>query len=177
MNYKLLINMKATLCILMLFCFVQEFQAQNNSGYRIIRSNLGSSGSSQNIETNKGNYKVSQSIGQSSVIGTHSRNGYYLRQGYQQPSSEIKVVKEFDTSLNAKIYPNPFNKAITITFSDEMKNNISVLMFDVRAKLIHAQEFLPAQQVKLNIKNLSTGSYFLKVEAGRKQFQTKLIKI
>ena len=170
-------NMKSLLSLLIIFCFAQELSAQNNSGYRIIRSTLGSSGSSQNVVTSQGTYKVSQSIGQTSVIGTSSSNGYYLRQGYQQPSREIKIIKEFETRLNAKVYPNPFRESINITFNEVIQNNISVLMYDLRAKLIYTQKFLPAQQIKLNIKNLSTGSYFLQVEAGRKQFQTKLIKI
>lgn len=169
--------MKTFLYILLLLCFVQEFQAQDNDGYRIIRSNLGSSGSSQNVVTSKGTYKVSQSIGQASVIGTHSGNGYVLRQGYQQPLNGMKAVETLDYNLKAKVYPNPFNQQITITFSNEMLSAISVLMFDVQSKLIYSQGFLPAQEVELQIENVSNGIYFLKVVSGQKHFNTKLIKI
>ena len=158
---------------LLLFCCVQEFQAQENSEYRIVSSNLGSSGSSQTVVTSKGTYKVSQSIGQSSVIGTYSKNGYVLRQGYQQPLTKVKLTSEFDFSLKAEVHPNPFNQAITITFSDTMRKDISVLMYDVNTKVIHAQEFLPAQQVELRIKDISSGTYFLKVLSGKKHFNTK----
>ena len=41
--------MKKILYILISLCFVQLIQAQENSEYRIIRSNLGSSGSSQYV--------------------------------------------------------------------------------------------------------------------------------
>lgn len=169
--------MKTFLYALVLFCFIQEFQAQENSGYRIIRSNLGSAGSSQNVTTSNGTYKISQSIGQSSVIGTHSNSGYYLRQGYQQPATKIKVVKNFDFTLKAKVHPNPFDQEISITFSHSITKDISVLIFDVNSKIIHSQEFLPAQEVELQIKDISNGIYFLTIASGGKHFNTKLIKI
>ncbi|WP_296381254.1 T9SS type A sorting domain-containing protein [Winogradskyella sp.] len=168
---------KTFLFTLVLFCFVQEFQAQENSGYRIVRSNLGSSGSSQSVLTSNGTYKISQSIGQSSVIGTYSNSGYVLRQGYQQPSTNINFITEFNYNLNAKVHPNPFKHSVIITFSSVMRKDISVLMYDVNTKVIHAQEFLPAQQVELRIKDISSGTYFLKVLSGKKHFNTKLIKI
>lgn len=169
--------MKSIIYIIVLFGFFQEFHAQDQSGYRIMRSNLGSSGSSQQVVTSNGTYIISQSIGQSSVIGTHSNNGYYLRQGYQQPLGKIKVVGGYNHDLEAKVYPNPFKESITITFSNSILNNISVVMYDVEGKLVHSQEFLPAQNIRVNINNISTGSYFLKVVSGRKHFSTKLIKI
>ena len=162
---------------LLLFFCVQEFQAQDNSGYRIMRSNMGSSGSSQDLVTIKGIYKVSQSIGQASVIGTHSKQGYYLRQGYQQPSLKVRMVEEFNYNLKAKVYPNPFSQAITISFNQKMLDNISVLIFDINSKIIHSQIFLPAQKVELKLKDISTGNYFLRLRSAQKRFSTKLIKI
>ncbi|MFP4845576.1 T9SS type A sorting domain-containing protein [Winogradskyella sp. PE311] len=169
--------LKRVLCTLFLLSFSNAFYAQEHSEYRIIRSNLGSGGSSQNVLTTNGTYKVSQSIGQSSVIGTHSNNGYFLRQGYQQPTSKIKITKNIDYSLSAKVYPNPFINAVTITFSDVVLKNISVMIFDVNSKIIHDQEFLPLQEVEINVQNISNGIYFLRVISGSKQFNTKLIKI
>jgi hypothetical protein len=169
--------MKIFLYTLLLFCLVQQFQAQDNSQHRIIRSNIGSSGSSQNVVTAKGTYNVSQSIGQASVIGTHNNNGYVLIQGYQQPLNGKNSVEEFDYNLKAEVHPNPFNQAITITFSTSTLNNISVLMYDVNAKIILAQEFLPAQEIELKLKDISKGIYFLRVVSGAKYFNTKLIKI
>ena len=169
--------MKTLLFTLLLFCVVQGFHAQENSQYRIISSNIGSGGSSQSVQTSKGTYKVSQSIGQSSVIGTHQSNGYYLRQGYQQPLSTIKTSSDFNYSLMAKVFPNPFDQEIMINFSSRIKDDISVQIFDINTKIIHFQEFLPAQQIRLRIKDISRGTYFLKVYSDGKYFNTKLIKI
>lgn len=177
--------MKIIFSIPFLLCFVLSTQAQdriakveNSKSYAIIRSSLGSGGSSNKVITNNGAYSVSQSIGQSSVIGTHSKNGYYLRQGYQQPLHKIKVVNTSKINdLDAKIFPNPFQEAVSIAFSETIKNDISVSVFDVNGKLVHSQEFPKSQHVQLNLDKLSTGNYILKAISNGKLFNAKLIKI
>lgn len=169
--------MKNLAYILLLFCFVQEFQAQDNSGYRIKSSSLGSGGSSQSIVTTNGTYKVSQSIGQSSVIGTHNSDGYYLRQGYQQPVDNVKVFKELDYQLEAKVYPNPFINEIKIEFSTKISKGISISILDINGRIIHSQIFLPTQELEFQINDVANGTYFLKVISGEHHFNTKLIKI
>lgn len=169
--------MKKCILLLVLVALIQLSFAQNNNQYRIISSNLGSSGSSQTIQTSNGNYKVSQSIGQSSVIGTHYRNGYYLRQGYQQPLTKVKSNDDYSYDLKAKIFPNPFENALIITFSSPMLKNISVIIFDINSKIIFNQEFLPTQRLELNINDIANGAYFLRVTSGKQHFNTKLIKI
>ena len=51
------------------------------------------------------------------------------------------------------------------------------MIFDVNSKIIHDQEFLPLQEVEINVQNISNWIYFLRVISGSKQFNTKLIKI
>ncbi|TCK68751.1 putative secreted protein (Por secretion system target) [Winogradskyella wandonensis] len=168
--------MKTLLRLAFLLCCVQVFQAQNNSDYRIISSNLGVAGSSQTIETSRGTYKVSQSIGQSSIIGTYKSNGYYLRQGYQQPLN-IHQSRDYSSLLSAKVFPNPFSRQLNIVFTERIQSDISVLIFDINGRLIYNQNFEPRQDVEIQIENISKGTYFLKVASKRKRFNTKLIKI
>lgn len=165
------------LFVLVLIGLLQNVEAQNNSEYKIISSNLGSSGSSATIQTEKGTYKVSQSIGQASVIGTHQSNGYYLRQGYQQPLGKVKINRDFNYELVAKVFPNPFKNSINISFSSPIQKNISVLLFDINARLIRSQNFSPAQQIQLQLNDMAMGTYFLRVSSGKKRFNTKVIKI
>lgn len=161
-------------------CFAFSVEAQNSTesrAYSIIRSNFGASGSSHTIVTKKGTYSVSQSIGQTSVIGTHSNNGYYLRQGYQQPSSGIKVSPSLkNNDLSATVYPNPFEQSVSIAFSQSMKNNISVMVFNLKGKLIYSKEYNPSQQIQIHFDALSSGTYLLKVVSNNKLFHSKLIK-
>lgn len=171
--------MKILLSIAFIFCFVFTIQAQNadSKSYSIIRSNLGSGGSSKVVTTNNGKYSVSQSIGQLSVIGTYSKKGYYLRQGYQQPLYKIKVSSVSQKNdLTATIYPNPFKQSVSISFSNTMKNKISVLVFDITGKMIYSKKFKPSQRIQLDFDAISSGSYLLKVLSNNKLFNAKLIK-
>lgn len=145
---------------------------------RIIRSSLGMSGSTNNIVTKKGTYNVSQSLGQSSVIGTSFNNGYYLRQGYQQPLNKISVIQGFDSNndLIAKIYPNPFEQSVSISFSETVKEDLNVTVFDVRGKRVYSKIFIPSQLIQLHLESISSGAYLLKATSNDKQFNAKLLK-
>ncbi len=165
------------LCIVAIICFIMQSQGQESQGYRIISSNLGSSGSSNVVETSNGVYKISQSVGQSSVIGTHTNNGYYLRQGYQQPLGQSIDLRNFDVDLNAIVFPNPFEKSFTIKFRTSIKDDIAISMYDLNGRIIHSQTSHPTQRVDVLINTISSGTYFLKVTTGTKRFSTKLIKI
>ena len=170
--------MKGFLQIVFMCFFISAIHSQNSKSYTIVSFNLGHGGSSKVIATPKGNYKVSQSIGQSSVIGTHYGNGYYLRQGYQQPQQKIKIEKtSFKTnSLNAIVYPNPFEESVSIFFSKSVENEISVLVFDIAGKAIYNGKFSASQNILLNLNTISSGTYLLKVLSKNKVFNAKLIK-
>lgn len=169
--------MKQIIVILMLICVGQFTVAQNGQEYRIISSNLGSSGSSKTVTTSKGVIKISQSIGQSSVIGTHYSSGYYLRQGYQQPLENLKTVKDLNHNLLATVYPNPFNQDVTLVFSNAINNNVSVSIYNINGKIVYKKDHLPAQEINLKLPNISNGMYVLKVLSGTLYFNTKLIKL
>ena len=129
------------------------------------------------VITSNGKYSVSQSIGQLSVIGTYSNKGFYLRQGYQQPLNKIKVSSvSQNNDLTATIYPNPFKQSISISFGNNMKNEISVLVFDISGKMIYSKKFQPSQRIQLDFDDISSGSYLLKVLSNNKLFNAKLIK-
>lgn len=147
------------------------------TAYKIIRSNVGVGGSSKTFKTSKGKYVVSQSVGQSSVIGTSSRNGYYLRQGFQQPNKSIKVIKSDNNTLNALVFPNPFEEHITISFKEKLANKIIVEIHDVSGKLVYKSQFYPSKTIQLNLNNLSSGSYLLKANSEGRVLNSKLIKI
>lgn len=169
--------MNKVLQCLLIFMVSWQVNAQSNSNRRIIASNLGSAGSSKVVETSNGRYYISQSVGQSSVIGTYNANGYYLRQGYQQPIDKPGRITKLDIELKAKVYPNPFSRILFITFSEKMINDISISIFDVNSRTILNQNYSPTQQLELRLQDISSGSYFLNVSSGTKKFRTKLIKL
>lgn len=149
----------------------------NIESYAIIRSTIGISGSSKTITTNNGLYIVSQSIGQTSVIGTHTNNSYTIRQGYQQPSILADIIQlPGDNKLKATIYPNPFQQSIFISFNELILNDISIIVFDLNGKIIFSQKFPASQFIELTLDGISNGIYVIEVSSTSKQFSAKLIK-
>lgn len=171
--------MKTHILVLFLLCFMMSIQAQKDDSYKVVSSNLGSSGSSKIITTGKGKYYVSHSIGQGSIIGTSSKSGYSLVQGYQQAVNKIKVDKSFDgvNDLSAAVYPNPFEQSISISFTEIIENNITVQVFNVSGKLIYTKMFKPAQNITLHLDAISSGTYLLKTLSNNKLFSAKILKI
>ncbi len=174
-------NKKQSLFLGFLFCLFGFINAQtnhyNNQGYRLISSNIGNGGSSQILNTQKGTYKVSQSIGQSSVIGTSKRNGYYLRQGFQQPQQRVKIINANSNSLKADVYPNPFGEFVMIAFNENLSSTIHVELYNVQGRRVYVKTFSPSKQIELQIKDLSAGAYLLKAISNGRLLNSKLIKI
>jgi hypothetical protein len=138
---------------------------------------MGVGGFSKTIATEKGNYIVNQSIGQASVIGTYFKNGYTLRQGFQQPFvSPGTVLILPENKLNAILYPNPFHQSINILFNGLITNDVIVTVSDIMGKNILSRRLPSSQLINLPLEYLPDGIYFLKIIAEKKQFNTTLIK-
>ncbi len=168
-------------CLVTIVCYGQDLSENNSKNvkgkYSIIRSTVGVGGSSKTIIANTGNYNISQSIGQSSVIGTYSKNGYTIRQGFQQPFLSAKIISIPNRDdLRAVLYPNPFQQSINISFNTPITNQVSIILFDITGRTIRSQEFSASQLIALPLEEISDGTYFLKVSSGNKKFTAKLIK-
>lgn len=166
----------------MIGCFISTSYGQTNAyqktPYKIKSANIGLGGSSKTVQTSNGKYVISQSIGQSSVIGTSTANGYYLRQGFQQPHKKIQLVKRSGfNSLKAAVYPNPFEYVIYMSFNETLSKHIDVEVYDVAGKLLYFKKFQPSQKLQVDLTHLSSGSYILKAISNGKIFNSKLIKI
>ncbi|WP_298371316.1 T9SS type A sorting domain-containing protein [uncultured Lutibacter sp.] len=147
-------------------CFSQEIQ----------RSTISVQGNSENISINKKNYVIQQSIGQSSVIGTFQSDRIALRQGFIQPpliSSEI-ILEE--TTIEAIIYPNPFESSINITFNENLKEQLSIFIFDMLGRVVYQNNREASQKININLSNLASAQYILNITSGNKKFKANLVK-
>lgn len=143
----------------------------------IKRSTVGYGGISKTITTPDGTYNVSQSIGQASVIGTHTKNKYTILQGYQQPLvSNKKLQPSTNHLIKATIYPNPFKHTINIQFDEQIKDEIFVRLYDANARMVVLKKFAASNQISLSLLNILKGIYTIKIITGNKSFSAKLIK-
>ena len=69
--------------------------------------------------------------------------------------------------LDAKLYPNPFNNSITITFSNQTSShNYDIRIYDISGRLVIEKNKINTQNNNIRINNLNTlsnGTYFIKV--------------
>jgi len=169
--------MKTTIFISLLFVYSIVFSQEESLSFSIGRSNIGMGGSTKIISSNNTTYYINQSIGQSSVIGTSSNEEYTLRQGYQQTSNYVVKIQGLEDSLlNASIYPNPFQQSIFISFYESISNDIQVTLFDISGSLIFSRKYPPSQLIRLNVNDISNGSYIINVSSSKKKISAKLIK-
>ena len=90
-------------------------------------------------ELSNGMY-VSQTIGQQSVIGNYTKDGKTYGQGFQQSVWSKYISGNNNNSITTVTYPNPFASTINFQFSQPIIGPISITLFDVRGRLIFAQE-------------------------------------
>ena len=89
--------------------------------------------------------------------------------GSPEPQEEVveEVIEEVFT-LNYTIYPNPSSEAISLDFDSEVEGEMTIQITDAmgRIQLITTKD---ASEMKgINIDNLQSGNYYLKVIQGRK---------
>ncbi|SDI02904.1 Por secretion system C-terminal sorting domain-containing protein [Winogradskyella thalassocola] len=80
-------------------------------------------------------------------------------------------VEEFNNDFT--IYPNPAKQVVTIKLKNASIGNTSVEIIDVQGKLILQNEII--ETLQLNIENLESGLYFVKLKANNNQLIKKLI--
>lgn len=155
---------------------IGEKNANNKTIYAISRSTLGLGGSSKVITTPNGTYYISQSIGQTSVIGTKINRNYTILQGYQLSSIKVSMIENVENDLKATIYPNPFEESISISFDMLIKNEIVIHIFDMTGREIFSKKYPPNQILTIPLNYISSGIYRLLVTADNLRFVASILK-
>lgn len=82
--------------------------------------------------------------------------------------------------FNLKLYPNPVGKKLKLTFYASSLDTIDLGIVSMDGKIIRQEEFTPwmtgEQEYKLDVSDLSEGSYFLTITNGAFQFQEPFVK-
>lgn len=144
----------------------------------LVRQTLSSNGASVNLSGGSDQLVVQQSIGQSSIIGKNESTHTLLRQGFiQAPLGATLIVKL--ARLDISTYPNPFYDLITIDWSEEHLNEVTVILRESSGKTVLKVENseLYSANLTLETNHLSAGSYILQVASENKVFTSKLIKL
>lgn len=119
--------------------------------------------------------KVLFTVGQQSVIGS-TTNGVSVQQGFQQ-SNWSKIIEQNTISISTIVYPNPFKDVVTFSFSKSPSNDISLVVFDLLGRQVYSEVIKnESNLISVNLNDLSTAEYFVKLTANNYIFSTKIIK-
>ncbi|SHL29413.1 alkaline phosphatase family protein [Chryseobacterium polytrichastri] len=87
--------------------------------------------------------------------------------------------KELETSANDfTIYPNPANQEINVKFKSD-EREVKVDLIDAKGSIVSTQKISSSKgfyNEKINITNLSTGFYFIKITGNKKSLSKTFIK-
>jgi hypothetical protein len=81
-------------------------------------------------------------------------------------------VTEFDFN-GFNMYPNPATDVLTIKLNNITSANLSI--YDIQGKLIKEHSISNEQNLELNILDLQSGLYFVKLNTSTKEMVKKLI--
>jgi len=140
------------------------------------RSSLGMSGSSSSISIGDSTYYISSSVGQQSVIGTIGNDLYTMRQGFQQPPIRVMELTDNDSPIEAVIYPNPVDDFVTVVFGSSVETDIISILYNIQGRVISTNIIAPTQTFQVDMSQLASGTYILKIIIASEDFSTRLIK-
>lgn len=92
-------------------------------------------------------------------------------------SNNLKIEEIRRDDVNSiTFYPNPFQSEFTITITDPLEANCNLKIYSLEGKLIQSEAIVKSiQNIKTN--SFSNGIYIIKIQNGKKQYQSKLVKL
>lgn len=134
-----------------------------------------SAGGVNQVLLTKSPFFIAQSIGQEGVIGTFSRNGRTLIQGYIQPTNRLRR-PDARRDLRLEVYPNPFSKQFTIRLDESINSQAELLLLDMVGRKIYGAQTAVSNEIVVNLDTIDQGIYILFVKVGEKSTYRKIIK-
>lgn len=129
-----------------------------------------------NLKINQ-NLRISQSIGQTSVIGNYKAGSIFVGQGYIQSKTTKGKSAIVEDKASVVVYPNPVIDRVTFQFSSLVNTTVTLHLFDARGRLVYKTEDEVLQgTVTIDLSPIAQGVYFAKLETSKNSFSTKILK-
>jgi hypothetical protein len=120
---------------------------------------------------------ISQTIGQQSVIGNFTNNGYTFGQGFQQSVWSKYIHSNSNNVITTITYPNPFISSINFQFSQVINETISVSIFDIRGRLVFTQNKQAINTIlTIELPNLASSNYLVHLTTSNYNYFTQILK-
>mgnify|MGYP006061732883 FL=1 len=156
----------------LLFIFVLLTFTSNSVSAQLHHQMLSSQGSTSKTASG---VIATQTIGQTSVIGTYDNLSFKIGQGYQQAFWGRIINEQNSPDFEVSVFPNPFESDFNIRYNGE--GLMSVSIYDVAGKLIYKKDHLfTTPQKTISVDAMSSGVYLVRLQTNKLNYFTKLIK-
>ena len=119
--------------------------------------------------------QVSQSFGQQSIIGFSSNQNISVASGFQQPF--LNVVSESREQETITVYPNPTVDIMKIQFSETTSGEVTLDVVDILGRVVKSSRpSVVGKEVQIDIRDLSSASYILRVTTNQTIINETIIK-
>lgn len=123
------------------------------------------------------NTKVNWSVQGNCTEGTNTLTGY---QSVGAPVS-IPLCQQIAGNSLLRVYPNPSNGDLTVEYSGDVSGKTTFTIFDMAGKKVFSQSGDAITSVnggyKLDLHNLFSGTYLLKISNGKENRKAKFVLI
>ncbi|MFL5752435.1 MAG: T9SS type A sorting domain-containing protein [Bacteroidia bacterium] len=85
-------------------------------------------------------------------------------------------IKEKTGQLSALIYPNPASSQLNIKLDRIESPKIKIEIYSTVGELVRVEQMAAYTTMKISVKELNSGFYFIKISDGQKQFTAKFVR-
>lgn len=122
---------------------------------------------------------ISWTLGETIVPTYVSADGsLILTHGFQQKLIIDNVEKNLEVPVSVTIYPNPAGESVNIRFESPVDTQIMIQLLDGQGRIIRNDKIEPTLLEKiLNLQDIPSGTYFLRLIKGKLSNVYKIVKL
>lgn len=169
-----------TFVFLAIFSFAFSQQGKDSRSVSLVKSTVNTV-SSSSVKLSNQNITVSQSIGQTGIIGKVDLKKNIVQQGFLSNTRYFTLdnssTPNFEERLTVVISPNPFTDYIKINFSSLPDFPVHVMIYDMSGRAFLQQTFSPNSSITIPMYRYSIGTYLVRILSGNNKFVEKILKV
>ncbi len=102
------------------------------------------------------------------------RSGEFNINWFEGVAAPVTGIDDMNTS-SLQVFPNPANEQITVVTGSEKYENGRILIFNSQGSMLKNVQTNGVTSVRINVSDLTSGLYFLKLESGNKSATTRIV--
>jgi hypothetical protein len=124
-----------------------------------------------------GNLTISWTLGET-IIPTFQNGNLILTHGFQQQLIVTAIEEKLEDVVKVTVYPNPATDNINIRFEEPLDGEVTIRLLNSQGKLVKTDVMeVTAVEKQINLQDLPSGAYFLKLTKDKLSNVYKVVKL